>query len=285
MTTELSNSLQGAGTIASADVDDFIREPVSKTRSQAVRELLQQVALGRSQFARSAGVTNHGIYEQRLSAAAGPVKNFEYIPHCMYFYYVRIDASGKLKIAHYFYVLGDVTDPTTWNAIPYDQPTLEGIVKTLAKNARRKIPTAPPPLPEINFKDIIWDRKGYIAIFVDEANWSFHDSDDIEPAVIFNAVNGSVENHAFFDAMNLRIQMPVRHPPGTDTRSAIVFVNHMKSDEDGTDLGYGLPAGQYAREKFEFEMFLGVTFTGGSDAPMTVIFDPGGTNQGPPLEP
>jgi hypothetical protein len=268
-----------------SDSESFAVAPSANAPGQSVLDFIGLLADERVKFAVREGVTNHGVYEERLSATPNPVQNFDYVPRCMYFYYVRIDASGKLKISHFFHVDGDINDKSTWQPIPYDRATLETIVQTLAKNARRLAPTAPPPLPQINFKNIVWDRKGYIAIFVDEANWSFHEKGNTQPAVIFDPAKGSVENHSFFDAMNMRITMPVRRPPGTDTRSAIVFVNHLKEDEAGTDLGSGLPAGQIKTENFQFEMFLSVAFADGTDAPMTVIFDPGGTNQGPPEMP
>jgi hypothetical protein len=91
-----------------------------------------------------------------------------------------------------------------------------------------------------------------------------------------------MENHTFFDALDVPVTMPIRNPrPGEaieDERSAVVFINHLKADDIGNDLGAG--AGQF----FQFKMFFSVKFADGTDG-MTVVLDPGGTNMGPPLPP
>lgn len=226
------------------------------------------------------GAPNHDVYESRLGAGT---PGFTAVPHCMFFYYVRIDRDGRLRVAHYRYVDGDPEDPNTWQPIEYSRKRLEPLVESLARNARPSGLKDPRPDAEENFQNILWNRKSYIAIFIDEANWKFHKFPAQDSAVVFitetkNGKTGTV-NHSFFDAMDFEIDMPINGGPATDKRSAILFVNHMKGDDQGTDLGSGVS------QLFQFKMFLDVAFASGSAVPMTVIFDPDGTNMGPPLGP
>jgi hypothetical protein len=193
----------------------------------------------------------------------------------MYFYYVRINIDGTLKVSHFWYVDGDRNDSSTWKTIPWQKPKLEAIVRTLARNASKSAPSDPPPCDQINFKDIVWRQKSYLVVFFDELNWKFvKKSATSDPIVFITNKSGRkvVENHTFFDALELEVDFGPN-----DVRSAVVFINHMKADDDGNDLG------DYS-EEFSFNMVLGAKFADGSDAPLTVIFDPGGTNTGPPIE-
>jgi hypothetical protein len=52
----------------------------------------------------------------------------------------------------------------------------------------------------------------------------------------------------------------------------------MKGDDHGNDLGRGVG------QRFLFKMFFKVLFADGTEG-MTVIFDPDGTNEGPPIGP
>ncbi|MEA3043699.1 MAG: hypothetical protein QOH47_1537 [Sphingomonadales bacterium] len=242
--------------------------------------LIDQYRTRQNEFVRNAGAPNHDIFEPRLAAGT---PGFTAVPHCMFFYYMRIDRDGRLRVAHYRYVDGDPADPKTWQPIEYSRKRLEPLVQSLARNARPSGLKDPRPDAQENFQGIVWKRKSYIAIFLDEANWKFHKSSAQDAAVVFitEPKNGKIgtENHSFFDAMDFEIDMPIAGGPATDKRSAIVFVNHMKGDDQGTDLGDGV------EELFQFKMFLDVAFASGTAVPMTVIFDPDGTNMGPPQTP
>jgi hypothetical protein len=256
--------------------------------------LIEQFEARQNEYALSgAGAPNHDVYEQRLTDPNFPA--FKAVPHMVYFYYVRVDNDGRLRVVHYRYVDGDINDPNTWQPIEYSEARLKPIVELLAKNARPGAPRPrnPEPDPDENFENIEWNRKSYVAIFIDEANWKFHKFPHQDSAVVFitepkNGVTGT-ENHAFFDAMDFEITMPINDPNAPvaqfDERSAIVFINHMKRDERGTDLGHGLPPGETEEQFFQFKLFLDVAFATGSGVPMTVILDPGGTNMGPPVPP
>lgn len=241
--------------------------------------LIDQFRKRQDELALPSGWPNHDVYEQRLAAGK---PGFTDVPHCLFFYYMRIDRDGRLRVTHYTYVDGDPDVPTTWRPIPYSKAGLTTLVTTLARNARPSGLKNPRPDAQENFQNIVWKRKSYIAIFLDEAHWKFHKFPAEDSAVVFfterkNGKTGT-QNHSFFDAMDLDIDMPIGAGPATDQRSAVVFVNHMKGDDQGNDLG--------ARsEFFQFKMFLDASFASGGGVPMTVIFDPDGTNMGPPIGP
>jgi hypothetical protein len=224
---------------------------------------------------------NADVYEKRLTKAKPPA-GFDYVPHCIYFYYVRIDGNGMVRADHYLYANGPLDRPEEWQPIPYeDAVDPEGIVKRLALNARPSTRAKDPPrLPSHSFADIVWTRRSYIVIFFDEANWAFHQRVGNKPSVAFNVDDGHKPNQSFFDAKDLVLEMPNRRTGRTDQRSAILFVNHMKDSDDGSELG---EAGR-KQEKYKFDMYLQVKYAEGGPA-MTVIFDPGGTNLGPPETP
>ena len=225
------------------------------------------------------GAVNHDIYEPRLTHKDGPVPGFDYVPYCIYFYYVRVDNSGKLTIDHYFDCDGPPHDDSQWRPIPYDE--VPARIYRLALNGRPSmVAKNPPMLPDHNFDNIEWKRKSYIAFFFDEANWHFHTYGSSRSALAFKVGAGLQPNHSFFDAKDVTLDMPNLRTGGTDQRSAIFFVNHMKMNEAGDDIEPPEP-----NQRFEFEMFLKVKFAAASANTLTVIFDPTGTNQSPPVEP
>ncbi|HYI47887.1 MAG TPA: hypothetical protein VEX35_05415 [Allosphingosinicella sp.] len=240
------------------------------------------------------GTPNHDIYEKRLTEPDPQKwKTYRETPYSMYFYYVRINADGRLVVDHYFYVTGHPDVPATWSKIPYNKTGLTTLVGTLARNARpirEEVPRVRDPvrLRKGNFNKGKWIHKSYIAIFFDEANWSLRKkpTDGSESAIAFIVKEGNkvgLPNYTFFDAMDLEVEMPISYtrPDGstTDKRSAIVFVNHMKRDEEGNDLIKG------DIQDFVFKMILNVNAEATDDPPTVVIIDPGGSNEGPPIPP
>lgn len=222
------------------------------------------------------GGPNHDIYDKRLTTVP-PTPEFDYVPHCVYFYYVRIEKDGRVRVDHYFYANGALEDPTSWQPIPYvDMPD---ILYRLALNGRPSTPVKDPPkLDTHNFDAIPWVRRSYVGIFFDEANWSFHKRRDGISSVVFNPIKGD-PNDSFFDAKDVDLRMPNEDAPdGIDRRSAVYFVNHMKGNWNGATPGS-------TPRSYKFDMWLTATFADASETGMSVNFDPGGTNQGPPLSP
>jgi|GEM_PF-1401305 len=223
---------------------------------------------------------NHDVYEPRLTAEP-PVDGFDYVPRCIYFYYVRIDGDGMVRIAPYFYADGPLDRSDEWQPIPYSAVAdPEGIVKRLALNARPSTAVKDPPkLAAESFDEVKWNRRSYIVIFFDEANWSFHRRVGNKPSVAFNVSEGHSPNRSFFDAKDLMIEMP-RRDGGSDNRSAIFFINHMKDADTGAEFAAG-----ETEQHYKFDMYLRAKYAGSSTSTVTVIFDPTGTNQGPPETP
>lgn len=254
-------------------------------------QLFRQFKADQEQIARDAGGINHDVYEKRLTDPnADKWPKFRLTPHSMYFYYVRINMDGRLVVDHYFYVDGDRYDPKTWKPIPYDEQGLTELVTKLAINARPSVQVAdknPRRDASGDFGKIPWRHISYIAIYFDEANWTLRKqaAGSGESAVTFVVREGNKvgsPNQSFFDAIDLPITMPIRRPkrggPTEDERSAIVFVNHMKADEDGNDLG------PKDNQKFVFKMILDVA-SASDDPPTVIIIDPGGENGGPSVPP
>jgi hypothetical protein len=227
---------------------------------------------------------NHDVYEIRLTDKKWD--NFKLTPYSMFFYYVRVNRDGKIVIDHYFYTQG--------KEIPYEEKGLTELVRDLAINARPRVKPwlkNPKKGREGDFKLTPWDRISYIAIFFDEAHWKLRKKTKpptLESAVTFIVNEGTKQgtpNHTFFDAMDLKIMMPIggKLKPGDpteDERSAIVFVNHLKRNEDGDDLGKD----GTEKQSFTFKMLLDVTNDFGGP-PTVIIVDPGGENEGPGVRP
>lgn len=223
---------------------------------------------------------NHDIYEPRLTAEP-PVDGFGYVPRCIYFYYVRLDGNGMVRIVPYFYANGPVENSAEWQPIPYAEVAdPEGIVKRLALNARPSTTSKNPDrMPGKGFSDK-WRRRSYIVIFFDESNWSFHQRIGGKSSVVFNISENHKPNRSFFDARDLDVYMP-RRRGGEDKRTAIFFVNHMKDADSGGDFDDRPDQ----RQEYKFDMYMRARYADDATGTVTVILDPTGTNQGPPETP
>lgn len=216
--------------------------------------------------------TNHSVYEKRLTKTPKPTPGYTYVPHCIYFYYVRFDTNGKVRVDHY---LWPPTKPDKWTPIPH--AAVPGIMEALIVNARpRTKKKKPKKLDSNNFDPVPWSRKSYVAIFIDEANWRFSKEGDGRPSVVFNTDEGAA-NHSFFDAVDVLFDVPIYGTKDSDRRSGIYFVNHMKG-MDGEDIGDDV-------ETFKFNLNLIAGFANTSQVGARLQFDPGGSNEGPPEQP
>lgn len=246
--------------------------------TKPIDKALEDLADRQRDVAKAGGLALGSIEDPHL----GPPP-YDKIPCSIYFYYVRVNNSGRVFISHHFYPGGNPDDeqnprnPADWPTIDRDPAKLTPILEMLAHDAR---PTGTNAYKiGGGFQNILWRRKSYIAFFIDEANWTLHPQDGVnfvtEPK---NGVPGT-PNHTFFDALYLPLRMRINGGPATDLRSAVVFINHMKADDAGNDLTALDPP-----QLFHFQMVFDVAIEGSTNK-MTVIFDPDGSNQGPPLGP
>jgi hypothetical protein len=210
-----------------------------------------------------AGIGPRSVYEPRMTEVP-PRPGFDRVPYTVYFYYLRLDTDGRLRVKHYTYD----------NGAPIPYATLPSVLQALVDNVRGAN-TNPAPNGE-NFSGIQWTKKSYIAFFVDEESWSLYKNGDPMEGISFD--HSPTPNHTFFDGIDLMLQVTSRTTGVVSRRSAIAFVNHMKGDDAGNDLGA-------ESQTFKFEMIFRVKFANDTTAPLTVIFDPDGTNMGPPVPP
>ena len=215
--------------------------------------------------------TNHDVYDKRLKMP-NPWPPFDYVPHYIYFYHIRLSENANLLVDHYEYRDGpDPDNPVDLAAIPYDR--VPAIVKRLTEDAKSNLrqPTGS------DFVDIKWKRRSYVAFVLDEPNWTFHKRDADRCSIVFNLAKDSSPNQSFFDAEDL--DLLIRNPDtGEDEPcSGVYMINHMTKDAEGN------PVGDPGQEFF-FDMYVDAKYAR-TNGKMTVILDPGGTNQGPPQQP
>lgn len=203
---------------------------------------------------------------------------YDYTPHCIYFYYLRINEDGALAVDHYLYGQDQQGEYSAnrddWQ--PIAPEAVADLTRELAINARpRTTVKSPPKLPDHNFNNMRWDRRSHLVIFLDEKMWTFHRKDQGIPAVTVKALGGPSEaNVSFFDAEDLTVEID----GPTDRRSAVRLINHMKSNASGETLGDELI-------DYKLDFYVSVAFAVADERSLTVIFDPPGGNQGPPGQP
>lgn len=208
---------------------------------------------------------NHSIYEKRLR---DNVDKYDLTPHCVYFYYWRFGEGGQPIVTRYDFDNGN-------NPIPYNN--VEGRITQLAQNARTG-GSNPNPATDVNAP---WERKSYIAIVMDSPYWRFvRLGPNNEVALAFNPSKGSTNNHSFFDAADMNIDI---NGDQSEYVSGVYLVNHMKKNDSGEDIKYKPDGVTRHSQKFVYDLFYEVR-TGGAGT-NKYIHDPTGTNLGPPTSP
>ena len=192
------------------------------------------------------------VYEDRLTDAAYP--DFKAIPHCIFFYYIKKNAGGNYYNVRHYYYPGELDQPLA------TQAAVKAKVEALVANARIPEENQCPPPIGADWEYPVWDRKSYLAIFIDNPNVAL-----LSPAIEFTQRPATTDtyNYSFFDAWEDTI----------DGRPVIFCINHMKMDAPGTDLNF---AAQY----YHFDL--------NTNPPLrfSIAFpDSGGTNMGPPVPP
>lgn len=219
------------------------------------------------------GFASADIYDERRSR--WPYRNdIGYV----YLYYVAVTDDGRLNVKHYERKAKVLADGS-WVPIKYED--VKGIVAELVQNSIDGDRVYRPE-PEINFRNVKWRRRSYIALVVDEPYWKLFKKGAKNPPITFlpkmkDGKQGT-PNHTFFDATDFEIV--VTENGNKRTLAGLFFINHFKIDAIGSDI-----TSEIHKQNFHFNIYFEVAFAEGGDPDLTVIFDPGGTNQGPPLQP
>lgn len=227
-------------------------QPVTTPQADALsgrRDLILQYA----RFIESEDfVPGASVYKHKLASP-----KYDKVPHTIYYYYLRVEADGRLIVWHYFH--------QAVNQIEY--VALEAAVQDVAQRAL----AGTLPKEGENFELVEWKHKSYIVFVIDEEHWDYPQTRD----AIF--IDGP--NHTFFDAKNFSVTITDPQTGAPRQRPAVAMINHMKENDQGGDLPLG------KRQPFKFSVVFNVRFTNRPSGGMIVIFDPDGTNVGPPLPP
>jgi len=212
----------------------------------------------------------HDVYtKRRVDDGKAP---FGKIPHCLYIYRMKMDQDHLPTVEHYFYPTGDESRPLDPKApIPYDSvPDIVGMIaKSNFANAGGY------KLPKRNFVGIEYHHISYVCFIMDDPLWELAKKGLMSYAVIFQGGGQYIENHSFFDGSHFSVD--TGEPK---KRSAFYMINHMTK----SILGDWLQDGD--ADEFSFNIHLTVPYGGQMGAEkMKVIFDPGGSNIGPPVPP
>jgi hypothetical protein len=224
--------------------------------------------------------TNGDINDQRLGSINYP--DHQVVPYSIYVIYIKFTKTGQPDVGHFLQV----------NSVPIQLGQVKGIIEDIAKRGRANnlgppvINPGDPGLQPFGLQNIIWRRKSHVALVVDSRHWKLLKGTQ-GSAIVFNTNKGSVPNHTFFDANTIEVDVdpdPLELPFDDGKRSAIHFVNHMKKNDYGDDLGYK-PDGARRKEieKFIFDIYFEVDGMDGTKS--IVIVDPDGSNEGPPIGP
>lgn len=197
---------------------------------------------------------NPSVYESRKHKT-----NYGKVPRSMYYYHATVDRSGDLIVTNFYHDNGK--EKIESNDLPK-------LIRKLALNARLPYGHVPPKHGD-DFGDI-WRRKSYFVILLDDNQYQF-----LPEAVVVYYGDTYNPNYAFFDAVNVPIDVsPLKD--GSQMRTAVCILNHMKKDAQGTDIGKK-PDGTPEAQKFRFLIYYGVD----RFSPYTAE----GTNLGPPASP
>jgi hypothetical protein len=207
----------------------------------------------------------------------------------IHFYYFKIKEQ-KLIAEHFFYSEpnGDINLSTDFMheiiRTPYpDVPgrkrvSIAETLKDLLENARSTDrPLTKPtgnPVNRIRFQE-----RAFLAFCFDHTDWVFPDDPQSGtsisglPSVYFTEDAQLTKNHSFFDGKTAQIA----NDDGTVT-PIFYMVNHSKRNNAGTDLNGS------DNQPVKFNIVVKVPIVGTTEK-LTVIFDPGGNNLGPPEPP
>jgi hypothetical protein len=224
---------------------------------------------------------NDDVYLKRPSIDPG-TPPFDMVPCCIYIYHITLNTGHLPVVNHYFYPNGDPENlpvnspPISWNNVA---AALSKVGQAINNGTGSKYQK--PMSPGYSFQDMIWNRISYIAFIFDDPSWKFVKRPSPTPvqlsdyaAVVFNVAKKSTPNHSFYGGRDIDIDVSPRGD-GTQIRTAFHMTNYLV-EAGGNPL--------QTKEPYVFDMNLSVPYSLGGET-LTVVFDPSGTNNVPPLAP
>jgi hypothetical protein len=180
------------------------------------------------------------------------------IPACLYLYHIGPFENHRRRVRHYYY---------NGDGEPLNPERVRELVVQLTQNARRPEPEQAPPPIGGDWQYVVWSRKSYVAIVIDDPTVRFVEGD----AIRFKLQGGYLPNHSFYDAQDWTVDVPSAPGPSSEC-SIVLFVNHIT--------GEGLEDLPAEAERFRFDLNTIPPLRDDIRYP-----DSGGTNMGPPVPP
>jgi hypothetical protein len=199
----------------------------------------------------SAGAQNRKIYEPKFGYA------YRKKPTSLNFYYIVVNDNHTYNVKGYFYD----------QLLTIEGNHLKKILPYLIQNADTGAGVPPDYTETLN--SIEWARKSHIVIVIKSSKYEI---DDRNPIVFYRS-GWSEQNPCFFDGKDLHADELAN---SVNNLSGIRFVNHMKSEEDGPDLGH---------QNYEFKVRVFLRPRDRSIADDDWYISGAGTNLGPPVPP
>jgi hypothetical protein len=200
------------------------------------------------------------------------------------FYYFKIE-NGKLIARHYYYsqpvgsgwtnYRHEIISPTGQHIQP--SRDIADALRELLENAQKPLDQQnPQPIGDV--KSIDFRERSFMAFCFDHEGWTFPldprlGTNPPIPSVFFTDGGSLTPNHNFFDGRTTTVGS------GASARPIFYMVNHAKKSYNGADLD------ATDRQQVKFNIVVDVPLYPQGTDKLTVIFDPGGNNLGPPGPP
>lgn len=187
-------------------------------------------------------------------------------PTSLFMIYMKFDEFGKLAVRQLRF--DDFDFPANGGR------TLDEAETDLLAEARAAIGAH---LEGSNFQGMIWQRPYFITFVIDNEGWEFYWGEGLHEAIRFLERKDAAhdvkiyekENHTFFDA---------KEDIALASLGDAFRVANYHRDQNGPIIGK-------VKREYCFEIYLKAIFkdAGGPDTHITVLIDPDGQNQGPPV--
>ncbi len=228
-----------------------------------------------------AGLTNErkgkSVYHKKIKPG-----DVDYRICRIHFFYFKIE-NGKLVARHYLEE-GKPAPHENWTDFVHeaidDMPNhpdrervrINDALQVLLANARKQ-PQNQNPKHTGSINTLAFKERSFLAFCFDHADWTFPDdlnaANGLDNEAVFFSEGGALTpNHSFFDGRTAFM---------SDGRPIFYMVNHAKRSDADDDLQGG------DKQPIKYNIVVKVPMAGGEK--LTVIFDPGGTNLGPPDPP